>query len=337
MTAPAWQALAGANAVVALRGTAPESFHALVACVTDGQGTPTLETIPGAAALPVFPRSAAKPFQALPAVAAGVPERLGLVARHVAVACASHSGGPEPVGLVEELLAAAGVSEAALRCGLQAPLDAEVAADLVASRKPLRAVHHNCSGNHALGLALCACEGWSVDDYLAPDHPLQAAMRERVLGAATAAGESEGVDGCGMRAYRIGLGSLARAFARLAGGDLGPEGEAVAGAMRAHPTIIWGPQGIDSALMAEVPGAVAKVGADGVIGLGLADGRGLALKVLDGASRALGPAAVAAARSGLGIPATGEVLDRLAAPELRNAAGTLVGVLEARLAFAPAG
>jgi L-asparaginase II len=336
MTAPGWEALVGSNAVVALRGDAPESVHAVVACVTDREGRPVLETAPGAAALPVFPRSAAKPFQALPSVGAGVIERLGLGARHLAVACASHSGGREPVALVEEVLAAAGVSEAALRCGLLTPLDADAAAELAARREPLRAVHHNCSGNHALGLVLCACEGWPLDDYLEPGHPLQAAMRDRVLGAAGAASEPEGVDGCGMRAYRLPLGALARAFGRLAGGGLGREGEEVATAMRAHPTLIWGAGGIDSALMAEVPGAVAKLGADGVVGVGLADGRGLALKVLDGARRALEPAAVAAVRAGLRIPASGPVLDGLAAPELRNASGAPAGRLEPRANFAPA-
>ena len=309
----------------------------MAACVTDADGQPARETAPGVASLPVFPRSAAKPLQAIPSARAGVVEGLGLGPAHLAVACASHSGGPEPVRLVEELLAAAGLAESALRCGVLAPLDASTADALVAGGEPARPVHHNCSGNHALGLALCVRRDWPPDGYLDPDHPLQAAMRAAVSEATGSAEPApEALDGCGMRAYRVPLAHLAAAYGRLASGRLGAGGERVTAAMRAHPDIVWGPRGVDSAIMAAVPGAVAKVGADGVVAVGLADGRGLALKALDGARRALEPAAVAAVREGLGVGASSDVLDGLARPEVRTASGSLAGHVEARLTFGPA-
>jgi L-asparaginase II len=333
VTGGAWTALPGGAAVAVLRGDAVESVHGVAACVTGPDGSPLLETGSGVCRLPVFPRSAAKPLQALPSVRAGVLDELGLGEAHLAVACASHSGGPEPVRLVEELLAAAGLPEEALGCGLLPPLDAGAAAALVELGEAVRPVHHNCSGNHALGLALCAHHGWPLPGYLDPDHPLQQAMRETVAAATGGLAAPEGVDGCGMRAYRLPLAGLAAAYGRLAAGRLGDEGARVAAAMRAHPEVIWGAGGIDTALMTDVSGAVAKLGAESVLAVGLDDGRGLALKVLDGARRALEPAGVAAVRSGLGVEAAGAALERLARPEVRTASGVPAGRLEASVAF----
>jgi L-asparaginase II len=102
--------------------------------------------------------------------------------------------------------------------------------------------------------------------------------------------------------------------------------------MRAHPDLVAFPGAIDTELMAAELGLVAKVGAEGVIGIGLTDGRALALKVLDGTPRALDLAAVAAARVVLGLPAAGRALDRLAGGAIANSRGELVGRLEAELA-----
>ena len=47
---------------------------------------------------------------------------------------------------------------------------------------------------------------------------------------------------------------------------------------------------------------MAKIGAEGVLGVGLPDGRGLAVKVADGAMRALDPAGVELVRERSGLP-----------------------------------
>ena len=71
--------------------------------------------------------------------------------------------------------------------------------------------------------------------------------------------------------------------------------------MRAHPELVAYDGAIDTELMRAEDGLVAKIGAEGVLAVGLADGRGLALKVRDGALRAVAPAGVALARSELGL------------------------------------
>ena len=321
---------AATSAVVVSRGGMPESVHAIAACVSDRDGVLAGESSLGAAALEVFARSAAKPFQALAAVRGGALDALGLDERHLALACASHDSSDGRVALVREMLAAAGLDEGALACGIAAPLDATIAREI---GEDVRPVHHNCSGKHALGLALCAHAGWPTEGYLEPAHPLQEAMRASVA-EAIGTRPSEAVDGCGMRAYRTPLGALAVAFGRLAGGGLGAAGERVAAAMVANAPLVGRAGGIDIELMRSSHGLVAKLGAEGVAAAGLPDGRGMAVKVLDGAGRALAPAAVRTLRAGLSIDA-GPDLDELAAPAVLTGRGGEAGSIAAELEFTP--
>jgi L-asparaginase II len=60
--------------------------------------------------------------------------------------------------------------------------------------------------------------------------------------------------------------------------------------MRAHPELLLGVVAADTSLMASVPGWIAKGGAEGLLCACSADGLGLALKVEDGAFRAILPA-----------------------------------------------
>jgi L-asparaginase II len=272
--------------------------------------------------LPVFARSAVKPLQALGSVRAGVLERFGLGDRHLALACASHGGSDEHVAVVAEVLAACGLVEGALGCGPEPPLDPRVE-HAGASR-----IRHNCSGKHALGLARCLAEGWALDGYFRAGHPLQRAMRDSVSEACAVPRPSEeATDGCGMRTFAVPLAALARAFGRLAGGALGAAGDRCATAMRAHPALVAYEGAIDAELMRAEPGLVAKIGAEGVLAVGLADGSGLALKVRDGAKRAVAPAAVALVRSELGRAA--EVPADLIAAPIVNSRGVRVGELRA--------
>jgi L-asparaginase II len=297
--------------VVVERGGRVESSHRFQWRLGDGGGEP------------VFVRSTAKPLQALPAVRAGVIERLGLDDRHLAMACASHGGSPEHVARVADILAACGLGADDLACGPVPPRDPRAAAALLG--RPRR-IHHNCSGKHALGLALCVVEGWPVAGYLEAAHPLQQAMAAAVAEGLGVEAPAQAIDGCGMPTFYAPLGALARAFGRLAGGALGAEGTRIAAAMRAHPELVAYRGAIDTELMAALP-VVAKIGAEAVIAIGCEDGRGLAVKVADGALRALDPAAVWAARKVLGLGVGGTLLDALAEPVVRNSRGAAVGRL----------
>ena len=305
--------------MVALRGGAQESEHRVAWCVVHPDGS-VAGPDPD---LPVFARSAVKPLQALGSVRAGVLERFGLGERHLALACASHGGSDAHVEVVAEVLAACGLVEGALGCGPELPRDPRAADGVRPSR-----IRHNCSGKHAFGLARCLVEDWPLDGYFRVGHPLQRAMRDCVAEASAVSRPSEeATDGCGMRTFAVPLAALARAFAGLAGGGLGPSGDRCAAAMCAHPELIAFDGAIDTELMRAEEGLVAKIGAEGVLAVGLADGRGLALKIRDGALRAVAPAGVALVRSALGLAAA--VPDGLAAAPIVNSRGVRVGELRA--------
>jgi L-asparaginase II len=300
-----------------VRGGAVESEHRVAWCVVEREGS-VAGPDPD---LPVFARSAVKPLQALGSVRAGVLERFGLGDRHLALACASHGGSAAHVAAVAEVLAACALVEDALACGPELPLDPREAPRARPSR-----IRHNCSGKHAFGLARCIAEGWPLDGYFRAGHRLQGAMRDCVVDACgLTAVSQEATDGCGMRTFAVPLSALARAFGALAGGGLGPSGDRCAAAMRAHPELVAYDGAIDTELMRAEDGLVAKIGAEGVLAVGLPDGRGLALKVRDGSVRAVAPAGVALARSALGL--TAEVPDNLAAAPIVNSRGLRVGEL----------
>jgi L-asparaginase II len=227
-------------------------------------------------------RSSAKPQQALP-LARAYPD---LGDEELAIAAASHYGTPLHVEAVRRLLAATGGSEDELDCGRQ-------------DGRPPEPIYDNCSGKHAGMLATCRANGWPVEGYRHPDHPLQRLLLDEVA-AATGLDRGQiatGIDGCGVVAFAVPLERAALAFSRLEELDGGAR---VAAAMRAHPMLVGGEGATDTLLMQAHPGVLAKGGAEGLI-CASAGGMGLALKVVDGNPRAQRPALAAFAEQ-LGVP-----------------------------------
>ena len=239
----------------------------------------------------IFPRSSNKPLQAVGMVRAG----LDVPPSWLALAAASHSGEAMHVELVAAMLASAGLDESALQCPTDWPIEERARLLAVEPRR----ITMNCSGKHAAMLLTSRANGWPTETYLQPDHPLQIAMRAAVGQEAGEAVSATGVDGCGAPLFAISLVGLARAFAALASAVDGPQ-RAVADAMRARPELVAGTGRSATLLMRAVPGLIAKDGAEGVYAAALPDGRAVALKIDDGAQRAIGPLMVAALQS-LGV------------------------------------
>jgi L-asparaginase II len=94
------------------------------------------------------------------------------------------------------------------------------------------------------------------------------------------------VDGCGAPLLAISLAGLARSFGLFASAAPGSLEGRIATAFRTHPEYASGSRRDEAAMMRSVPGLFCKAGAESVYALGLADGRGIAVKVEDGAFRA---------------------------------------------------
>jgi L-asparaginase II len=283
--------------VLVRRGATVESVHSVHAVAVQG-GAVVAER--GDASLLTFMRSAAKPLQALPLVAA-VPD---LPEHELAIACASHLASPEQLAAVTALLVRAGAGEDELECG--------------AEGDPPSRLRHNCSGKHAGMLLLSRVRGWSLAGYRLPEHPAQQAALATVAAAVDAAPAEipTATDGCGVVTFALPLERMALAFSRLPGLDGGAR---VCGAMRARPELIRGKRSPDTVLMRERDGWTAKGGAEGVLCASGPDGVGVALKVIDGSGRAVGPA-LAAFLAELGHP-----LPSLTAIAVENSRGEVVG------------
>jgi L-asparaginase II len=268
-----------------------ESRHHGVVALADATGR--LLAAAGDPGLVVYPRSCAKPFQALAVHGLGVEAALHLGEVALAGAAGSHQGEAQHVASVRRVLAAAGLDEGALRCPPALPANPEARAAATAPAP----VYHNCSGKHAYMLAGAVVRGWEPARYTAADHPLQGSVCDTVADYAGAPIEHVGVDGCGVPVHALPLRGLATAYARLgakaAAGEEAPA--ALLAAVRAHPFMIAGTDRLDTVLLEATGGRVlAKVGAEAVYGaLDAASGHGVALKVLDGAPRARGAALLA--------------------------------------------
>ena len=292
------------------RGDLIESVHRGRCVVLDAQGE--VKDSLGDPGVYVCLRSSAKPFQALPLVFSGAADAFGVTNEELAVACASHSAEPRHLAAVRSILRKAGLSEDDLQNGAHPPRHALTAARLIRGGEEPRPIHGNCSGKHAGMLAVSVCAGWDPAGYRDPEGPLQKLVRRTV--AKVCGLEPEAVrlagDGCGVPVFALPLENLALGFARLAAGGAGdfPEDlleavRRVRGAMRAHPFVIAGTGRFDTRIM-ETTDLVAKSGAEGVFAAASPEGWGLALKISDGAARAVAPVALAAlSRRGVRVPA----------------------------------
>ncbi len=310
------------NPVVAevVRSGFTESRHRGAVAGLAADGTQVIAV--GNTAAPFFPRSANKPLQATALLRRG----LDLDGELLALAAASHSGEDFHVDGVRKILSGAGLTEDDLRCPPSWPLDMEVARRLIARGEGMSRIRMNCSGKHAAMLATCVLNGWPTGSYLAPEHPLQQAVRRTVENLAGEQTPAIGVDGCGAPLFALTLTGLARAFRMLVLAAPGTPERRVADAMCAHPEWTSGTTREERRLMDAVPGLLVKGGAEGVDAFALADGNGVragAVKIDDGAHRGRTPVTVAALRLlGVAVP------DELAtAPVIGGAAE--VGVIRA--------
>ncbi|MCF2534727.1 asparaginase [Streptomyces sp. FB2] len=237
-----------------------------------------------------YPRSAIKPVQAVAMVRAGLP----LDGALLSLAAASHSGEERHLAGTRRILELAGLTEDDLRNVPDLPYDPVVRDTWVREGRPPSRLAQNCSGKHAAMLYTCRLNGWSLNDYLDPAHPLQQAIAEIVEDLTGQRTARVSVDGCGAPLFSISLHGLARAAARITTAAPGTPEARVADAMRTHAEMASGSGRDVAALMRAVPGLLAKDGFEGVQVAALPDGRAVAVKIADGANRARVPVAAAA-------------------------------------------
>jgi L-asparaginase II len=271
-----------------IRSGLEESVHTGDVAAVDAEGR--LVASAGDPNRVLFARSAMKPVQAAVSLSLAA---FAFTDREVAVMAASHNAEWVHLEAVRTVLARAGLSETDLQCPAMRPWDDSTLGEDPARRR----INSDCSGKHAGMLAACIAQGWPLDTYREPDHPLQQAILRTVRGITGLEGVHVGVDGCGVPVHGMPVRSMARLYACLASpdrwGELAPHLERVTRAMRTEPYLVAGRNRVDTALMEAVPGLIVKGGAEGLLCASSRDRDiGLAVKIRDGTHRAAGPALI---------------------------------------------
>lgn len=325
------------------RGGIVESLHRGAIAVVTPRGQVVAAV--GDVEVVSFTRSAAKPLQALPFVASGGVDRIGLAEAEIALMTGSHGGETIHTEAAASILARVGLDERALQCGAHPPLD-DVARRALGDTAPTQ-LHNNCSGKHSGMLAAAVDGGHPVDTYLAPDNPIQIAIL-RTIARFSGVPESEigiGTDGCSAPNFALPVRAQALMIARLVNPIGFGEAEAaaarrIAAAMSAHPEMVAATRKrLDTDLMRAANGAlVAKVGAEGVELIGIRpderypEGLGVALKIEDGdpAGRARDRIVAEIVRQLVGL-----TLDAYATTDNVNHRGIVVGQLRPTFRLSP--
>lgn len=281
-----------------------ESRHIGSAVVLAPDGSPLISL--GAPEAAVFTRSSLKPLQAIAAMSLGAQ----LTGPAAALATASHKSEAGHVEVVESMLAAAGLSVSDLQCPSAHPADGAFRRELQerararsdADTDPCSPLYFNCSGKHAAFLAAARAIGADTSSYLSPDHPVQQKVAEVVAAFASEHPSAVGIDGCGAPVFALSLTGLARAVGRVvrmgstdgaaeasteAWAAYEDEARTLTEAVFADPWAIEG-HGRPNSTVIDRLGVFAKGGAEGVIVMATRTGYSVAVKCLDGSSRATG-------------------------------------------------
>jgi L-asparaginase II len=259
-----------------VRSGVVESQHRGFLVALNADGSTNLEL--GDSSHKIFPRSTVKSFQA----AAMVRNGLQLEPRLLALGASSHSGSAEHIAAVREILATVGLDESALQCMLDKPLG-EPERRAYGDQAPTR-IAMNCSGKHAAMLVTCVKNGWSIDNYLDADHPLQVACREELEILSGEKITLTSTDGCGAPLFLISVAGLARAVRAITiSTDVAHA--SVIEASRAFPEMVAGEGRLTTTMIRDVPGLYMKDGVEAVEVASMPDGRTLVFKVSDGSLR----------------------------------------------------
>lgn len=320
------------------RGDTVESQHRVHIAVAHAEHGLTASA--GNPAHHSFVRSAIKMFQVLPFVEAGGVDQFQLSPEELALCTASHGGEPFHVAAARAILAKARLTEGALACGPHPPMHAATADAMKAAGEAPTRIHNNCSGKHAGMLAHAVQQQWVTNGYHRASHPVQQRILTTVaewMGVETSAIE-QAIDGCGLPTFAMPLDAVAEGCARFAAAaaDGRPAPARIVSAMVSHPEFVAGTDRLDTALMRAAEGRLfAKVGAEGFYCAGIPAMRlGVAIKVEDGAWRAVEPALLATLHA-LDAISDNELnlLNRYAQPLIVNTRNETVGVIRARVSF----
>ena len=204
----------------------------------------------------------------------------------LAIICASHSGSQKHIDLVINMLKKRNIPLELLKNAVDKPLGEKE--KLAWGQKPASQLAQNCSGKHAGMLITCKQNGWDYNSYLELNHPLQIAIKNEIELLSGEKVAKETFDGCGAPLFAFSLYGLAKAISNLVTSDIKEHKQIVTACTR-YPELVAGEARLTTRMMKAIPGLFMKEGAEGVEVCALADGRVIAIKVIDGSWRPVAP------------------------------------------------
>ena len=262
------------------RGGVVESLHLGHLIVLNLDGTTYLSK--GSPELSFYPRSAVKSLQAAAMLKAG----LTVTDEEIAIICASHSGNQIHIDLVSKMLSDRSIPLSAMQNASDKPLGEKE--KISWGDKAGTQLTQNCSGKHAGMLITCQQNNWDLGTYLEMGHPLQIAIKNEIELLAGEKISASTFDGCGAPLFSISLTGLAKAISTLVKSN-NLVYKQIFTACTKYPELVAGEGRLTTRMMRAVPGLFMKEGAEGIEICALADGRVIAMKIIDGSWRPVAP------------------------------------------------
>lgn len=222
---------------------------------------------------PYYLRSCAKPLQATLLIDYGAD----LTEEELALCCGSHAGEECHIEVARKILHKYDIDEKLLKCGTHAPLSRSMQDKMLLRGEKPSAIHNNCSGKHIGFLVCCKLKGWDMETYYEPEHPLQIAVKEKINELCNIyvdptsktkisilpQGEElpmypATTDGCGVPILSMPLYKMLCGYINLLKYDK------IIDAIKNHPYIFGGENRLDTEIIKNTNGLVAKVGAGGL-------------------------------------------------------------------------
>ncbi len=211
--------------------------------------------VPSRLEQPYYLRSCAKPLQAALLIDYGAD----LEEDELALICGSHAGEECHIEVARRILSKYGIKESLLKCGVHAPLSRSMQDRMLLKGETPKAIHNNCSGKHAGFLVLCKINGWDLETYYSPNHPLQKAVKNKINELCEVKQSyPETTDGCGVPILSMPLHNMLVGFKNLL------QYEKIINSIRHNPYIFGGEGRIETEIGQKTDSLIAKAGAGGL-------------------------------------------------------------------------
>ena len=229
--------------------------------------------IPSGDETPYYLRSCAKPLQA----SLLTDYNIELEEDELALICGSHAGEECHIETARRILKRYNIDESLLKCGVHAPLSRSMQDKMLLRGDKPKAIHNNCSGKHVGFLVLCKINGWDLETYYKPEHPLQKAVKNKINTLCEIKNiYPETTDGCGVPILSMPLYNMLIGYKNLL------KYTKIIESIRNNPYIFGGEGRIETEIIEKTDNLIAKAGAGGLcIVMNIKEKDGFIIKIND--------------------------------------------------------